>query len=67
MRKFIILSTLLFFSLLAFAQKNKVIVDNRLTGLDAELEKILKDWKIAGFAVAVVEKNKIVYSKSFGY
>jgi CubicO group peptidase (beta-lactamase class C family) len=28
---------------------------------------ILKDWKAAGFAVAVVEKDKIVYAKGFGY
>jgi CubicO group peptidase (beta-lactamase class C family) len=48
-------------------QKNSSIIDPRLTGLDTELEKLLKDWKIAGFAVAVVEKNKLIYSKGFGY
>ena len=67
MRKLFILSTLLFFALFSIAQKSKTAVDNRLSGLDAELEKILKDWKIAGFAVAVVEKDKVVYSKGFGY
>ena len=67
MRKLLILPLLLFFTLFSIAQKTKTTVDKRLTGLDAELEKILKDWKIAGFAVAVVEKNKIVYSKGFGY
>jgi CubicO group peptidase (beta-lactamase class C family) len=35
--------------------------------LDAAFEKVLTDWKAAGFAVAVVEKNKIIYSKGFGY
>src|SRR5690606_35074694 len=30
-------------------------------------ENILETWKGAGFAVAVVEKDKIIYSKGFGY
>jgi CubicO group peptidase (beta-lactamase class C family) len=63
MRK-IFLPFLFIVSILSQAQKS---TDNRLTGLDAELEKLLKDWKIAGFAVAVVEKDKIIYSKGFGY
>ena len=67
MRKFLLLSALLLFTLFSIAQKSKTAVDNRLAGLDAELEKILKDWKISGFAVAIVEKNKIIYSKGFGY
>ena len=67
MRKLWLVPALLFFVLLTNAQKSKPAVDTRLTGLDAELEKILKDWKISGFAVAVVEKDKIVYSKGFGY
>lgn len=29
--------------------------------------RVLKDWKAAGFAVAVVEKNKVIYAKGFGY
>jgi CubicO group peptidase (beta-lactamase class C family) len=41
--------------------------DKRLIGLDTALSKLLKDWHAAGFAVAVVEKDKIVYSKGFGY
>ena len=67
MRKLWLLPALLFFVLFTNAQKSKPVADTRLTGLDAELEKILKDWKISGFAVAVVEKDKIVYSKGFGY
>lgn len=42
-------------------------VDKRFNGLDTSFARVLKDWKAAGFAVAVVEKNKIVYSKGFGY
>ncbi len=52
---------------LAFGQKNKSTTDKRLEGVDAELQKVLATWQTPGFAVAVVEKNKIVYAKGFGY
>lgn len=48
------------------AQK-KSAADTRLAGLDAELQKVLDTWKASGFAVAVVEKNKVIYAKGFGY
>ncbi len=41
--------------------------DPRFTGLDTAFERIMKDWKAAGFAVAVVEKNKVIYARGFGY
>lgn len=41
--------------------------DKRIAALEPQLEKLLKDWKAAGFAVAVVDKNKLIYSKGFGY
>lgn len=47
------------------AQKSGV--DNRFAGLDTAFARVLKDWHAPGFAVAVVEKNKIVYAKGFGY
>ncbi|MFZ6002119.1 MAG: serine hydrolase domain-containing protein, partial [Bacteroidota bacterium] len=49
----------------ALAQKKSA--PDRLAGIDAKLQTILTDWKAAGFAVAVVEKNKVIYSKGFGY
>lgn len=67
MKKLLPISLLLLFSVFAFAQKNKIQPDKRLAGLDTALEKLLKDWKAAGFAVAIVEKNKVIYSKGFGY
>ncbi|WP_373522989.1 serine hydrolase domain-containing protein [Aquiflexum sp.] len=64
--KQLILSLLIsLISLTSFTQKQKT--DNRFSGLDTELEKVLQTWKAAGFAVAVVEKDKIIYSKGFGY
>ncbi|HKL66793.1 MAG TPA: serine hydrolase [Bacteroidales bacterium] len=41
--------------------------DKRLKGLDKELNKVLKELQPAGFAVAVVEKDKVIYSRGFGY
>ncbi|MCK8479527.1 serine hydrolase [Psychroserpens algicola] len=41
--------------------------DKRLKGVEKELNKILEATKAAGFAVAVVDGDKIVYAKGFGY
>lgn len=49
-------------SIQTFAQK-----DNRFEGLEKAFNKILSEWKAPGFAVAVVEKNKIIYANGFGY
>jgi CubicO group peptidase (beta-lactamase class C family) len=54
-------------TLFSFAQKQKTTEDKRFTGLDTAFARVLKDWHAAGFAVAVVEKNKVVYAKGFGY
>ena len=50
------------------AQKRKSVAPpDRFAGLDTTFARVLNDWKVAGFAVAVVEKGKVVYSKGFGY
>ncbi len=41
--------------------------DKRFAGLDTAFARVLSLWKGPGFAVAVVEKNKVVYAKGFGY
>jgi len=41
--------------------------DKRIKGLEKELNDLLKATNTTGFAVAIVEKDKIVYSKGFGY
>lgn len=65
--KKIIFFPLLILSFAAFSQKTKAKTDTRFAGLDATFSQVLKDWHAAGFAVAVVEKNKIIYAKGFGY
>ena len=41
--------------------------DKRLKGIDKELNSLLEATKAPGFAVAVVEGDKVVYAKGFGY
>ncbi len=67
MTKFLLVMLLMMSAAIVIGQKSSSAVDARLTGLDTDLEKLLKDWEIAGFAVAVVEKNKLLYSKGFGF
>ena len=58
---------LLFASLNCMAQKTSMVNDKRIAALDTAFERALKTWKAAGFSVAVVEKNKLIYAKGFGY
>lgn len=41
--------------------------DKRLKNIEKEFEKILEATQAPGFAVAIVEGDKIIYSKGFGY
>ena len=64
MRKFLFLLGCLI-STACLAQKQKA--DKRFAGLDTAFSRVLNEWKAAGFAVAVVEKDKVVYAKGFGF
>lgn len=56
------------FTVHAIAQKSAVVKsDPRLKGLDTAFARVLKTWHATGFAVAVIEKNKVVYAQGFGY
>ncbi|MCX7638696.1 MAG: beta-lactamase family protein, partial [Cyclobacteriaceae bacterium] len=66
MKKLFFLISLLFL-IPSWAQKKPAATDKRLAGLDAELQPLLAKWHAAGFAVAIVEKNKVIYSQGFGY
>lgn len=41
--------------------------DQRLQGIDTMINRVLLDWHVAGCAVAVIEKGKVVYAEGFGY
>jgi len=50
----------------AVAQRPRHPIDP-FAGLDTVFARVLRDWHAAGFAVAVVEKKKVIYSRGFGY
>jgi CubicO group peptidase (beta-lactamase class C family) len=56
-----------FFFLLLIAVTASSQTDKRFADLDTFINRVLKEWHAAGCAVAVVEKNKLVYAKGFGY
>lgn len=56
-------ATLLFLAALSVTAQT----DKRLKGVEKELNALLKSTKAPGFAVAVVENDKIIYAQGFGY
>jgi CubicO group peptidase (beta-lactamase class C family) len=65
MKRILSVALVVFLSAAATAQKKAA--DSRLQDIDKELQQVLDTWKAAGFAVAVVEKNKVIYAKGFGF
>ena len=41
--------------------------DKRLKGIEKEFNSVLETTKAAGFAVAIVEGDRVIYAKGFGY
>jgi CubicO group peptidase (beta-lactamase class C family) len=59
-----------FFSLLFLSQLSTAIAqtsDERLAGLDTAIARILKEWHCAGVAIAIVEKDKVIFSQGYGF
>lgn len=59
-----------FFTLIFFVFTTMVSTaqtDKQLKGIEKELNALLKATKTSGFAVAVVKKDKVIYSSGFGY
>ena len=56
-----------FILFIVFIGNAQTSVDPRLKGLDTFVNKVLKDWHSAGVSIAVVEKNKIIFTGGFGY
>src|SRR5579872_4672778 len=49
------------------AQKHHRPESNPFSGLDTSFARVLSDWHAAGFAVAVVAKDSVIYARGFGY
>ncbi|WP_299522110.1 serine hydrolase [Winogradskyella sp.] len=62
MKKYIFSITLILFVFIAFAQ-----TDKRLKGIEKQFNLVLETTKASGFAVAIVEGDKVIYTKGFGY
>ncbi len=62
MKKIILSIIIILFTTVIKAQKDK-----RLKGIEKELNTLLVASKAPGFAVAVVEGDKVVFAKGFGY
>jgi len=59
---------LVLFSTSVYAQELKnTEIGNQLSDIDSILNEVLKDHHVAGFAVAVVKGDEVIYSKGFGY
>jgi len=54
-------------SLPTFAQHTAAEVTERLQGLDAQMEKVLKDWNAPGIGIGIVVNDKLVFAKGYGY
>ena len=65
MQKLLLLTVALAVSLHTFSQNKEV--EKKLKGFDQYVEKVMRDWKVQGMAVAIVHKNKVILSKGFGY
>src|SRR5688572_13794072 len=63
MRK-IVFVLFLFLAVKSFTQPP---TDPRLKGLDTFALRLLKEWNAPGVTIAVVEKNKVIYTGGFGY
>jgi len=61
-----LLLSILFSILIIFSNAQKP-TDARLAGLDSIVNKALKDLHAVGVSIAVVEKNKIIYTGGFGF
>jgi CubicO group peptidase (beta-lactamase class C family) len=64
MRKLVLFLSALLFFVCSIAQPP---ADPRLKGLDTFALRLLKEWDAPGVTIAVVEKNKVIYSGGFGY
>ena len=49
------------------AQAQDPAVVKKLGNFDAYMEKVLKDWNVPGIGVGIVDGDKLVFAKGYGY
>ncbi|MFL6197204.1 MAG: serine hydrolase [Thermoanaerobaculia bacterium] len=57
----------LFVTAPVLAAKAAAPVKDPLAGYDAFVDRMIRDWRIPGLAVAIVKEGKVVYARGFGY
>ena len=67
MRKIIIIALLTLCLGNAIAQEKNTSIQEKIEAVDKELTTVLEKSKAAGFAIAIVKGNEIIYTKGFGY
>jgi len=67
MKKLLLLIGAGFLIISSYAQKNVPDYDKLLKGIDEELQEVMEVFQAPGFAVAVVDKNGLIYQRGFGY
>ncbi len=68
--RFILKASLLWFVIVCFQTNlfaQTIDINKRLKGFDLYMDKILKDWNIAGAGVGIVYKDQLVFAKGYGY
>jgi CubicO group peptidase (beta-lactamase class C family) len=65
MRTIVLFLSLLLITSAALSQNKDI--EKKLKGFDQFVDKVMKDWKVQGLAVAIVYKDKVVLSKGYGY
>jgi len=58
---------IIFFIVQLNASTQSAEVLKKLKGFDQYMDKILKDWNIAGVGVGIVQKDKLIFAKGYGY
>lgn len=51
----------------AIAQNKNASIEEKIKAIDKELTTVIEKSKAAGFAIAIVKGNDIIYAKGFGY
>lgn len=51
----------------AIAQNKNTSIQEKIEAIDKELSTVIEKSKAAGFAIAIVKGNDIIYAKGFGY
>jgi CubicO group peptidase (beta-lactamase class C family) len=67
MKKRISLLLMLLLSLAISIVNAQQSIQKKLKGFDAYVEQAMKDWKVPGLAIAIVQDTSIVFAKGYGY